>query len=96
MRETQMTKNITLAVPEDLLASFRVVAAEKRTSVNALIRQFMEDSTGLAERRRQARAWMAAKGQENMANDDLQRKGGWTWKREDCYSGPRFDRLNNI
>lgn len=91
-----MTKNITLAVPEDLLASFRIVAAEKHTSVNALIRQFMEDSTGLAARRREARAWMAAKGRENMANDDPQGKGGWSWNREDCYSGPRFDRLNKI
>lgn len=91
-----MTKNITLAVPEDLLASFRIVAAEKRTSVNALIRNFMEESTGLAKRRREARAWMVAKARENMANDELQGKGGWTWNREDCYSGPRFDRLNNI
>ena len=91
-----MTKNITLAIDEDLLASFRVVAAEKRTSVNALIRDFMEESTGLAERRRQARAWMAAKGAENMANDDLQGKDGWRWNREDCYTGPRFDRLNKI
>ena len=65
-------------------------------SVNALIRDFMEESTGLAERRRQARAWMAAKGAENMANDDLQGKGGWRWNREDCYTGPRFDRLNKI
>jgi hypothetical protein len=91
-----MTKNITLAVPEDLLASFRVVAAEKRTSVNALIRNFMEESTGLAERRRQARAWMAEKGSENAKNDDLQGREGWKWNREDCYSGPRFDRLNKI
>ena len=50
-----MTKNLTLAVDEDTLASFRIVAAEKHTTVNALIRKFMEESTGLAERRRQAR-----------------------------------------
>ena len=91
-----MTKNITLAVDEDVLASFRVHAAEQRTSVNALIRKHMADATGLAEKRRQARAWMAAKGTENMANDDLQGQGGWRWNREDCYSGPRFDRLNKI
>ncbi len=91
-----MTKNLTLAVPEDLLASFRVVAAEKRTSVNALIRQYMEESTGLAQKRREARAWMAAKGAENMANDDLQDKEGWRWNREDCYTGPRFDRQKKI
>ena len=91
-----MTKNLTLAVDEDTLASFRIVAAEKHTTVNALIRKFMEESTGLAERRRQARVWMAAKGEENMANDDPQGMGGWKWSREDCYTGPRFDRLNKI
>lgn len=91
-----MTKNLTLAVNEELLASFRLVAAEKRTSVNGLIRDFMEESTGLAARRREARAWMAAKGKENMANDDLTGTGGWRWNREDCYTGPRFDRLNKI
>ncbi|MBA4748672.1 MAG: hypothetical protein H2056_08165 [Sphingopyxis sp.] len=87
---------MTITVKEDLLASFRIVAAEKRTSVNALIRDFMEETTGLAERRRQARAWMAAKGEENMANDDPKGLGGWKWNREDCYTGPRFDRLDKI
>ena len=91
-----MTRNLTLAVNEDLLASFCIVAVEKRTSVNALIREFMEESTGVAARRREARAWMAAKGAANMANDDLTGTDGWSWNREDCYTGPRFDRLNKI
>lgn len=94
-----MPKNITLAVDDDLLHDFRLVAASRRTSVNALIRDFMKAETGasaLSERRRNARAWMAAKGEENMANDDLKGKAGWKWRREDCYSGPRFDRLNKI
>jgi hypothetical protein len=91
-----MTKNITLAVDEDVLASYRVIAAEQRTSVNALIRKHMEEATGLAERRREARRWMAEKANENAKNDDLQGEEGWRWNREDCYSGPRFDRLKNI
>jgi hypothetical protein len=91
-----MAKNITLAVDDNILADYRVLAAEQRTSVNALIRKHMEEATGLADRRRQARAWMAAKGAENMANDDPQGPDGWRWNREDCYSGPRFDRLNKI
>ena len=78
-----MTKNITLDVDEDVLASFRVHAAEQRTSVNALIRKHMADATGLAERRRQARAWMAAKSRENSANDETDAKHGWRWSRED-------------
>lgn len=91
-----MTKNITLAVDEDLLARFRVLAAEERTSVNALIRQYMEERTSLAEKRRQARAWMAAKAGENAKDDEPGSEGGWRWNREDCYSGPRFDRLRSI
>lgn len=91
-----MAKNITLAVDEDVLASYRMLAAEQRTSVNALIRRHMEDATSLAEKRRESRAWMAAKGAENMANDDLTGVEGWKWNREDCYTGPRFDRLKNI
>ncbi|MFN3945871.1 MAG: ribbon-helix-helix protein, CopG family [Allosphingosinicella sp.] len=91
-----MTKNITLAVDEELLARFRVLAAERRTSVNALIRQHMEEATGLLEKRREARAWMAAKARENGARDEPGTDGGWRWNREDSYSGPRFDRLRNI
>jgi hypothetical protein len=91
-----MTKNITLAIDEDLLARFRVLAAKERTSVNALIRQYMEERTSLAEKRRQARAWMAAKAAENAKNDEPGGEGGWRWNREDSYSGPRFDRLRSI
>jgi predicted transcriptional regulator len=37
-----MTKNITLAIDEDLLDKVRVLAAIKRTSVNEMVRQFLE------------------------------------------------------
>ncbi len=36
-----MAKNITLAIDEDLLDKVRVLAAMRRTSVNAMIREFM-------------------------------------------------------
>lgn len=88
-----MTRNVTLAIDEDLLARFRVFAAERGTSVNALIREHMEETTSLTEERREARAWMAAKVKENAAHDEPGEEGGWRWNREDCYSGPRFDRL---
>lgn len=91
-----MAKNITLAVNEETLARYRVLAAEQRTSVNALIRRHMEEATGMAERRREARAWMAAKARENSASDKPGEDAGWRWSREDCYTGPRFDRLRSI
>jgi hypothetical protein len=36
-----MTKNITLAIDEDLLDKARVLAAMKRTSVNEMVRAFL-------------------------------------------------------
>jgi hypothetical protein len=92
-----MTKNITLAVDEEVLARYRVLAAEQRTSVNALIRKHMEEATNVAEQRRQARAWMADKARENMVHDSSSSgEETWRWNREDSYSGPRFDRLRKI
>lgn len=37
-----MTKNITLAIDEDLLNRARVLAAMKRTTVNAMVREFLD------------------------------------------------------
>jgi hypothetical protein len=37
-----MTKNITLAIDEDLLDRVRVVAAERKTTVNGLVRAYLE------------------------------------------------------
>lgn len=37
-----MTRNITLAIDEDLLDKVRVLAALKRTSVNEMVRDFLK------------------------------------------------------
>lgn len=37
-----MTKNITLAIDDDLLQKARVLAAMKRTSVNEMVRQYLQ------------------------------------------------------
>lgn len=47
--EARVTKNITLAIDEDLLDKVRVLAALKRTSVNELVRGFL---TKLVEQER--------------------------------------------
>ncbi|GAB5505478.1 MAG: ribbon-helix-helix protein, CopG family [Rhizobiaceae bacterium] len=36
-----MTKNITLSVDESVLRKVKVLAAERRTSVNALVRNYL-------------------------------------------------------
>ena len=48
-------KNITLAIEDDILDKVRVVAAEKKTTVNALVREFLADLANRDERRAQAR-----------------------------------------
>ena len=36
-------KNITLAIDEDVLERARLVAAEQKTTVNAMVREFLAD-----------------------------------------------------
>ena len=48
-------KNITLAIEDDILDKVRVVAAEKKTTVNAMVREFLADIAGRDERREKAR-----------------------------------------
>ena len=48
-------KNITLAIDEDILDKVRVIAAEKKTTVNAMVREYLADMAGRDERRERAR-----------------------------------------
>jgi hypothetical protein len=48
-------KNITLAVEDEILDKVRVVAAEKKTTVNAMVRAFLADIASRDERREKAR-----------------------------------------
>ncbi len=69
-----MAKNITLAVDDELLERFRLHAAQRKTSVNALLRRHMEEAVGLEERRRSAIAQMLKLGRETKARIDM---SGW-------------------
>lgn len=75
-----MTKNLTLAVDEELLERFRLHAAERKTSVNALLRKHMEETVGLEERRRSAIAQMLELGRSSSARIDMSR-----WDRAASY-----------
>ncbi|HLX99931.1 MAG TPA: hypothetical protein VKR62_14630 [Roseiarcus sp.] len=48
-------KNITLAIEDKVLDRARIVAAEKKTTVNALVREFLADVAGREERLAEAR-----------------------------------------
>lgn len=76
-----MTKNLTLAIDEQLLERFRLHAVERKTSVNALLRKHMEDTVGLEDRRRNAIAKMLELGRKTTARIDMS-----AWDREESYS----------
>ncbi|MEQ8403851.1 MAG: DUF6364 family protein [Oceanicaulis sp.] len=83
-----MTKNLTLAIDEDLLDRARVVAAMKRTSVNAMIREYLERVVQ-AEREADAVTQELLK----LSREESWDMGDWRPSRDETYSGlPRFDR----
>ncbi len=75
-----MTKNITLSIDEDVLLQVRRIAAEKDTSVNAMVRDYL---THLATR--QDRVKEAVQRMKEMSADSGMEVGPITWKREDLY-----------
>jgi hypothetical protein len=83
-----LTKNITLAINEDLLDKVRVLAAMKRTSVNELVRVYLQRLVDEEQEHDAAREELLQLMDQSDA--DL---GGVRPSREATYSGePRFDR----
>ena len=50
-----LMKNITLSIDDKILEKVRIVAAHKRTTVNALVRDFLTEIAGRDERQAEAR-----------------------------------------
>jgi hypothetical protein len=74
-------KNITLAIDEEILDKVRIVAAHKRTTVNAMVRDFLAEVARRDERQAEARKQLvhlmdASRGR--MAAD-------WTFDREETH-----------
>jgi len=87
-------KNITLAVDEDSLRAARVYAAEHDTTVNALVRNFIDSFAtrtleASAEERAKIRTELAELGDRTQG-----RIGEWKWNREDIYA-ERFSRYEH-
>jgi Arc/MetJ family transcription regulator len=75
-----MTKNITLAIDDEVLARVRRIAAEKNTTVNALVREYLTHLAGREDRVREAVRQL----KEASENSEL-KVGPITWKRDDLY-----------
>ena len=48
-------KNITLAIDENVLDKVRVIAAQEKTTVNAMVRQYLTDVATRDDKREKAR-----------------------------------------
>jgi hypothetical protein len=84
-----MTKNITLAVDEEILQRARVVAAVRHTSVSELVRGFLK---GLTETDAPAEKDEAREALLKLIDKSTGRMGDWRPSRAETYSGDkRFD-----
>jgi hypothetical protein len=75
-----MTKNITLAVDEAVLERVKILAAERKTSVNALVREYLDGLATAADRTQRARRRLLELAEQSKAE-----VGPVTWKRDDLY-----------
>jgi plasmid stability protein len=83
-----MKKNLTLSIDENLLQKARVLAAMRKTSVNEMIRKFL-DSSVKAEKTQDVVTAKLLK----LADSSKGRLGDYRPSRAGTYSGePRFDR----
>jgi uncharacterized protein YjiS (DUF1127 family) len=73
--------NITLASDEGLLATIRRYAAHRNTTVNALVREYLERLARNQVRQREVIAELKQMSEKSAADLGL----GYMWKREDSY-----------
>jgi hypothetical protein len=74
--------NVTLSIDEKLLARARELAHERGTSVNQLVRDYLERLTG-----RSGPADVLVQ-LERLWSEQSGRSGGWKWNREEVYDRP--------
>jgi len=73
-------KNVTIAIDEVTLREARRIAAERSTSLNALIREFLERLT-----LREAHARRARRRIEELCRDSTAEVGERGWSREELH-----------
>jgi Family of unknown function (DUF6364) len=74
-------KNITLAVNEDVLEKVRKYAVRRETTVNAIVREHLEQIARNGDRLKQVVTELRQMSESSTAELGPRYK----WKREDCY-----------
>lgn len=77
---TVYMKNITLSIDDDVLATVRRQAAERNSTVNALVREYLTNLAAHENRAARARARLA-----ELSKQSKGRLGRKTWSREDLH-----------
>lgn len=74
-------KNITLAIDEQTLREVRKIAAERETTVNALVREYLEQLAAQKEQRARMRRKLS-----RFVSKTQAKVGPVTWTREDTHA----------
>jgi plasmid stability protein len=75
-----MNKNITMTIDETVLKKVRIFAAERRTSVNALVREYLDSLVAKERATDEARESLL-----NLAREKAGDMGSQKWNREKLY-----------
>jgi hypothetical protein len=76
-------KNITLAIDEVVLERARLVAVEQKTTINAMVREFLADVAGRDERLERGREGL----RELMRNSKGRMRPDFKFNREETHEG---------
>jgi hypothetical protein len=82
-------KNITLAVEDSVLAAVRKLAADRKTTVNGLVRDYL---VSLAEEARKESSARARAELVRLSEESTAGMGDWKWNREEVYDRPILPR----
>ncbi len=72
--------NLTITVEDDVLKRARIRALEENTSVNAILREYLESYAGVSARRRDALEHLLRLSERSEAG-----RGDATWTRDDLH-----------
>ncbi len=74
------TKNVTIALDEQLVREARKIAADRSTTLNAMIREFLEELA-----RRESRAAKARRRIVELCRETRAEVGPRTWSRDELH-----------